>query len=338
MVQIAPRRWLALCATMASLALPVHAQDMELRLAHVFPEITTVGAAAKEFADLVGQRTDGRITVSVFPAGQLGGDEAIGRELGRGSIDLAFVNPNSLVGLDPLFDFHILPYIATDYDAVDAIFYNPDGIIQQTLSATLERHGMKAIGYFENDFRGISNDRHTVASVADLQGLKLRVVPSQTLTLFFEKAGANVITLPFPELFTALQQGTVDGQENGAILTWQSQFFETQDYFTVSNHSYVMSTITASEDLWDSLAEEDRQIFLQTAQEVGTKQVQRNREVREQALKELMEKGVEVTELTPEQFAEFRALGEQVWEELTPVYGQERMDQLRELIANAKPE
>src|SRR5690606_29876001 len=103
------------------------------------------------------------------------------------------------------------------------------------------------LGYFENDFRTISNSKHPIKDIKDLQGLKLRVVPSQSLRLFFQKAGAQVVTLPFPEIFTALQQGTVDGQENGVILTHQARFFETQKYVTVTNHAYVMSTIAGSD-------------------------------------------------------------------------------------------
>lgn len=308
------------------------AGEMRLRLAHVFPQNTTVGAAADEFARLINERTDGRITIAVFPAGQLGGDEAIGRDLKRGSLDLAFVNPNSLVGLDPLFDFHILPYIASDYEEADQIFYNPDGVIQRTLNSTLERNGMKALGYFENDFRTISNSEREITQLSDLEGLKLRVVPSQSLKMFFERAGVNVVIMPFPELFTALQQGTVDGQENGVILTHLAQFYETQSYVTITNHSYVMSTITASKKLMGRLSEEDRALFAKTAMEVGQRQVESNRALTETAIDTMEKAGVKVTELSDEAMVEFRELGMQIWDELAPVYGKERIAELRQEV------
>lgn len=308
------------------------ASEMRLRLAHVFPQNTTVGEAADEFARLIKERTDGRISIAVFPAGQLGGDEAIGRDLKRGSLDLAFVNPNSLVGLDPLFDFHILPYIATDYETADRIFYSPDGVIQRTLNETLERNGMKALGYFENDFRTISNSEREVTELSDLDGLKLRVVPSQSLKMFFEKADVNVVILPFPELFTALQQGTVDGQENGVILTHLAQFFETQPYVTITNHSYVMSTITASQKLMGRLSDKDRALFMETAMEVGQRQVDANRAMSETAIAKMEEAGVKITRLAPEAMSEFQELGMQVWEELAPVYGKERIGELRKEV------
>ncbi|MDO5371781.1 TRAP transporter substrate-binding protein DctP [Paracoccus sp. (in: a-proteobacteria)] len=107
----------------------------------------------------------------------------------------------------------------------------------------MERHGLKNLGYFENDFRAISNSRHPVASVADLKGLKMRVAPSQSLKWLFEKAGVQVLTLSFPEIFTALQQGAVDEQENGVILIDQARFFKAQKCVTLSNHSHMMSGI-----------------------------------------------------------------------------------------------
>src|SRR5690606_8861270 len=176
----------------------------------------------------------------------------------------------------------------------------------------------------------------SVATVADLAGLKLRVVPSQSLKLFFEKAGSQVVVLPFTEVFTALQQGTVDGQENGVILTHQARFFEAQKYVTLSNHSYVMSTITASTRALDRLSEEDQALLAEIGDEVGKWQVKRNRDNVASALEELRAAGVEILELTPAAVQGFRDLAEEVWNELTPVYGQERVDALRALIASSE--
>ncbi len=321
----------ALAIAMA-LPLTAAAQDAKLRLAHVFPEHSSVGEAANMFAELARERSDGRIEVSVFPAGQLGGDEAIGRELSRGTIQLALINPNSMVGIDPLFDFHILPFIAQDYEQADRIFYGEPNVLHRTLNETLNKHGIVNLGYFENDFRAISNSRHAVNSVGDLDGLKLRVVPSQSLKMLFEKAGAQVITLPFPEIFTALQQGTVDGQENGVILVDQARFFEAQKHVTLSNHSYVMSSIAASQRALDKLSDDDRALLAQIGDEVGKWQVQKNRANVASALDNIKNSGLEVVELSPEAVAEFRAVADQVWTELTPVYGEDRVAELRALI------
>ncbi|NMG29800.1 TRAP transporter substrate-binding protein [Aromatoleum evansii] len=320
-------------AALALTSLTAAAQDVSWRLAHVFPEQSSVGEAANMFAKLAAERSNGRIKIAVFPSGQLGGDEAIGRELVRGTIEMGFVNPNSMVGMDPLFDFHILPFIATSYADADRIYYGEDNILRQTLRETIERNRMKILGYFENDFRAISNSKRPVKTVDDLKGLKLRVVPSQSLKMFFEKAGSQVVIMPFPELFTALQQGTVDGQENGVILIKQARFYEAQKHVTLLNHSYVMSTITASQRALGKLSPADQELLQSIGKEVGEWQVKRNRANSKVALDELRKAGIEIHEPTAQEIAQFRALGEKVWAEMTPVYGEKRIAELRKLVA-----
>ena len=309
------------------------AQQVNWRLAHVFPEHSSVGEAANMFAKLAAERSSGRIKIAVYPAGQLGGDEAIGRELMRGTLDMALVIPNSMVGIDPMFDFHILPFIASSYADVDRIYYGgPDNVLRKTLRETIERHRMQILGFFENDFRAISNSKKPVKTVDDLKGLKLRVVPSQSLRKFFEQAGSQVVIMPFPELFTALQQGTVDGQENGVILMHQARFYEAQKHLSLINHSYVMSTITASQRSLQRLSAQDQELMKSIGKEVGEWQVKRNRANAQVALAELKKAGIEIHEPTPQEMAGFRALGERIWNEMTPIYGKERITELRKLI------
>lgn len=317
---------------MMMMSFSASAQKVNWRLAHVFPERSAVGEAANMFAKLAAERSNGRIKITVYPSGQLGGDEAIGRELVRGTLDMAFVNPNSMVGIDPLFDFHILPFIATNYEDIDRIYYGGDNIIKTTLRETIERHRMKILGYFENDIRAISNSKKPVKTVDDLKGLKLRVVPSQSLRMFFEKAGSQVVIMPFPELFTALQQGTVDGQENGAILIHQARFYEAQKYVTLLNHSYVMSTITASQRALQRLSPQDQALLEEIGKEVGEWQVKRNRSDATVALQELKKAGLEIHQPTEDELKGFRELGEKVWTELASVYGEKRIAELKKLV------
>ena len=113
------------------------ATKLKMRLGHFFAINSPIDEASKEFARLVGERFKGEITISVFPNNQLGGDEALGRELSRGSLELAFLNPGSLADLYPLLGIHYLPYVATNFKEVDTLFYNPDGILQKTWRSTL---------------------------------------------------------------------------------------------------------------------------------------------------------------------------------------------------------
>jgi tripartite ATP-independent transporter DctP family solute receptor len=310
--------------------------EMKIRLGHVFAINSPVDEASNEFAKLVSDRTKGEIVISVFPNSQLGGDEALARELSRGSLELAFLNPGSLAGLDPLLDIHYLPYIATNFKEADAIFYNPNGILQKTLRATLAKHKMQTLGFFELEFRAVTNSKHAVENVADLKGLKLRVPGSAGIKGFFEAAGAQAVAMPFPELFTALQQGTVDGQDNGASITYNSRLFEAQKFMTTTNHVYAMGAITAGERWWTKLSDEQKKIVQDAAVEVAAKQVQKNRAQNAQFLKNIAAGGVKVTVPSPAAFAEFERIGQTVWDKLAPTYGAERIAALREEIRKAR--
>ena len=312
------------------------AAEQKMRLGHVFAINSPVDEASKEFARLVSERTQGEVQVTVFPNSQLGGDEALARDASRGSLDLAFLNPGSLAGLDPLLDIHYLPYIATNFKEADAIFYNPNGILQKTLRATLAKHKMQTLGFFELEFRAVTNSKKPVQTVDDLKGLKLRVPGSAGIKGFFEASGSQAVTMPFPELFTGLQQGTVDGQDNGASITFNSRLFEAQKFMTTTNHVYAMGAVTVSDRSWAKLSAAQQKVLQDTAAEVTAKQIQKNRELNADYLKKIAAGGVRVTVPTAAAFADFHRTGQAVWEKLAPVYGAERVQALREEIRKVR--
>lgn len=304
-------------------------KTINMRLGHVFAIDSPVDQASQEFAQLIKERTNGAISITIFPNSQIGGDESLARDLGRGSVDLAFVNPGSLSGLDPLLDFHYLPYIVSDFDEADKIFYNPEGILQKTLSQAMQKHRMEPLGFFELEFRAVTNSRHPVKSAEDLKGLKLRVPGSAGIREFFIEAGAQAVAMPFPELFTALQQGTVDGQDNGASITYNSRLFEAQKYMTPTNHVYAMGAITASQRVWNRLSDEHKQIFREAAQQAARNEIQKNRKLNAEYLQNIAKGGVQVETLAPEAIAGLRQVADRVWTKLEPTYGKERIDTLR---------
>ncbi len=312
------------------------ADPMKLRLAHYAAANSPVDQAAQEFAKLVQERTQGRISITLFPSSQLGGVEANARDLARGSLDLSLLTPGSLAGLDPLLDIHYLPFIATNYKQADAIFYNPNGVIQKTVVETLAKHKIQTLGFYELEFRAVTNSQRPVERPADLKGMKVRVPSSAAIKGFFEAAGAQAVVMPFPELFTALQQKTVDGQDNGAALTYESRLFETQKFMTTLQHVYAFGTFNASSQLWAKLSEADRNVLATAAVEAGQRQVQRNRQINDEFLKKLEQAGIKVTRPSEAAFAEFARVGDTVWEKLTPVYGADRIKALREEVRKSR--
>ncbi len=303
-------------------------ESRELRLAHVFGIESTQNDAAEAFAAEIDERSDGRLTAAVYPASQLGGDEVLGQDLGRGTLDMAFINPGSLAGMDPMMDFHYLPYIVEDYEQADEVFFG-DGIIPTTIEETLAKHDMTSLATFELEFRGVTNSRHAVESLDDLSGLKLRVPGSQAIRGFFDAAGVQTVVMPMPELITGLQQGTVDGQDNGVLITRDAGLQQSQEYLTPTRHVYAIGTVAMSTQVFDGLCAEDQELVSEVAESVTAEQVEANRARVDEYMSEIQEEGVEVTELTDRQLAEFRDFGLALWDDYADTYGQERIDALR---------
>ena len=325
---------LAIAAAIMAASSSAFAQT-KARLGHVFAQGSPADVASHKFADLVKERTHGEVQITVFPNNQLGSDEALGRDLSRGSLEFAFLNPGSLAGLDPLLDIHYLPYIASTYDQVDKIFFNPEGILQKTLNETLAKQNMLPLAYFELEFRAVTNSKRPISSPADMKGLKIRVPGSASIRSFFEAADTQAVTMPFSNLFVALQQGTVDGQDNGATITYNSRLFEAQKYMTLTNHVYAMGTVTASQRFWHCLSDEQREIVTQAAKEAAAEEIKNSRAMNGEYLDKIAAAGVKVTHLKPEEMAEFVKVGQVGWEKLASTYGADRIKALKEEIAAA---
>ncbi len=330
--------YIALITASIALAMPGLALAEKARLGHVFPAGDAADAASSRFAELINERTKGEIEISVFPNGQIGGDEALGRDLSRGAVEFAFLNVGSLTGLDPLLDIHYLPYIVTNDDEADKIFYNPEGVLQRTLNERLDSHRIVPLGYFELGFRAVTNSKRPVNTVKDLQGLKIRVPGSAAIRSFFEVTGAQVVTMPFTNLFVALQQGTVDGQDNGASLTYNARLFEAQRYMTLTNHTYAMGAIAVSQRFWNRLSPENQTIVTDTAREIAAEQITASRAASSDFVARIEAAGVEVIRPSDEALAAFAEMGQKGWDQLTPVYGEERITALRAEIAALKDE
>lgn len=307
----------------------------EYRLGMVAAVNSVQHKAAEYFADLVKEKTNGQINIKVFPAGQIGGDETLGQDLSRVNLEFAFLNQGSLAGMDPLLDFHYLPYIAKNFKQVDALYYG-DGIIPKTMRETLAKYNIRALAFYELEFRGLSNSKHPVKSVDDIKDLKLRVPGSKAIMGFFKELGCQAISMPMPELYTALQQKTVDGQDNGVIITYDNKLHEPNKYYTRTNHVYASGTIAISETTWKKLTPENQKIIEEAAKAAQDWEINEERKLTEDYINKMKEEGVEIIELTPEQLDEFQSISVSVWDKMSSVYGAERIQKLREEISEVK--
>lgn len=313
---------------------PTAAAAADFRLGHIYTNESPVGQAAVRFADLVRERTKGEVNIKVFAAGQLGGDEQMGRDISRGLLDFSFINHGSTNNLDKRIDMLALPFVATNHQQVDQLYYG-NGVIPQTTFEVFEKLNMQFLGWFESEFRAVANSKHPVKTLADLRGLKVRVPPARGIKTFFDDAGTQTVIMPFTELFTGLQQRTVDGQENGPILTLTSKLYETTKYVTLTNHVFSHGSIIASKSSFAKLTPEQHGILKRTGQEVGREQIAKQRAAYNDSIAKLRAAGVEVIELSPETRKEMQRLGMAVWDKMTDVYGADRIARLRKEVAAA---
>ena len=289
--------------------------------------------SARMFADKVKEYTNGSIIINVFPGGQLGSDEAAAEDMARGNIEFGQLMPSSLAGLDPMMDCLFLPLIANNYEEADKLFYNSEGIIQKTLVETIAKYDITVLGWFENEFRGLSNSVREVRTANDVKGLKIRVPGSAAVKTYFEELGAQPVVMPMTELYTGLQQGTVDGQDNGPLITHDNNLEESNKYYTYLKHVYLAGTFSVSNKLWSTLTPEQQDGVKKAAEEAQAWQIPASRALVDTYLQEMAASGVTITELTPEDVETFSAAADRTWEKMRSVYGDEFIDGLKAEIA-----
>ncbi|HEX8375078.1 MAG TPA: DctP family TRAP transporter solute-binding subunit, partial [Geminicoccaceae bacterium] len=190
---------------------------------------------AQKFADLLKEKSGGQMTVRLFPGGTLGGDVQTLSALQGGTVEMTVLNAGLLVGVDKDFGLVDLPFLFDTPQQADAVM---DGPVGTTLAAKLPEKGLVGLGYWELGFRNLTNNRRPVTKVDDIAGLKIRVVQSPLFIELFNTLGANAVPMPYPELYSAMETGTVDGQETPFSNILSAKFYEVQKHLTITKHVY----------------------------------------------------------------------------------------------------
>jgi tripartite ATP-independent transporter DctP family solute receptor len=261
------------------------------------------GQGAKKFGELVEAKSGGKIKVRLFPSGQLGGDLQTVSAIQGGTIDLTVLNAGLLVGQVKEFGLFDLPFLFESGKEADAVVDGPFG---RKLSETLPAKNLVPLGFWELGFRNLTNSRRPVTKLEEIQGLKVRVVQSPLYIDLFNTLGANAVPLPFPELYTALEQKTVDGQENPVTLINTSKFYEVQKHLTLTRHTYNPQIVVFSKRVWDRLDAEEKKLIEDAAQEAKVFQRAFSREQETKALNAVKAAGMQVVELSAAEIGRIR--------------------------------
>lgn len=284
---------------------------------------------SQPFIDAVKERTNGTVIISAEFAGVHGGERQMTESVMRGDLDMEMTSDVGLAALFPDLGFTQLPFLFKDYDDVDARYLN--GWMAEVIEERLAERGIIVLGWGENDYRALTNSKHPISKPEDMVGLKIRVPEIPMYIKWFEGMGTLPTPMAVTELPTALQQKTIDGQDNGAILTWSYGYYQFQPYMTKLQHIYSGTTLIISEKTWNKLTEEQQTILKEEGEKYCAAQVERNRADVADFYKNMEEKGVEIIDLSPELLAKAREVGQQIIDDPAndDLYGKDVMDRIR---------
>ncbi len=273
-------------------------EKIVLRFGHTTSTETPTHKGAQYFADKVKEKTNGRVEVQIFPGGQLGGEKAQLEGLMAGTHDFHLGTQAPLSNWLPQFMALDLPYLISSEQQADKIL---NGEVGKYLLNLLPSKGLYGLGWGENGFRDFTNSKRPLFTPDDLKGLKIRVMENKLMIDTFKLWGCDPTPIPFPEVYTALQQKTVDGQENPAILIEKSRFYEVQKYLSITHHFYSPLILYASKVTMDKLPEDIKKAIFEAGAEACEYQKKVLREDNAKAVAVMEKAGIQVNRLTPEQ-------------------------------------
>ena len=297
---------------------------------------TAWGKGGVKFAELVKEYTDGKVNVKVYPNAQLvGGDQIRQAEMvSSGAIDFMLNSTINIAPIIPECNVFSLPFMFPDHEAVDAATKSAGG---DMVFQALEKHNMVGIGWGENGFRELTNNVRPVAHPDDLKGLKIRVVTPIYVDIM-RALGANAVAMNWGEVFTALQQGVIDGQENpivGVIIP--NKIYEVQKYLTNWHYSYDALILAVNKQVWDGFDPEIQEQIKKAAEDSMHWQIHDvSRVGLKDGLEFLKSKGMIITDLTPEQLDAFRERTKPVYDKWVPNIGQDLVKVFEEAVAGSR--
>ncbi len=293
--------FLAIALLVSVFAITSFAKPIVIKFSHVVAVDTPKGKAANYFAKIVKERTNGRVIVKVYPNAMLYNDRAAIEALQMNAIQMACPTSAKFTGWLPELQLFDLPFLFKNAEHLHKVM---DGPVGQKILKLFKRKGMLGLAFWDNGFKVLSNNKHPIVLPKDAKGLKFRVMSSQVLQEQFKAVGASPQVLPFSEVYSALEQGVVDGCENPWSNLYTKKFYEVAPYTTESYHGYLGYVLVTNQIFWNKLPKDLKKIILGCVKDATAY----NREIdakltEEQRAKVLKDPKVKVVTLTKEQRA-----------------------------------
>lgn len=300
-------------------------EKVHITVGHAGSEATLMHRAWEVFKKEVETNSGGKMTVEIYANGQLGGDQQLQEAVQNGDLVATACNTAALTGFEPKLGVFATPFLFADNEAAYKLL---DGEFGDKMLRLMEENGFKGLGFYESvHFRVLSANK-PVHTPEDLRGVKIRVMQNPIHIAIWEALGAGPTSIPFSELYTALQQKTVDAQENPLELIVAQRFYEVQQAVTLTNHLFSVGMATMNLDFYNSLFAEQQKIVDDAIKEAVAFQREAGAAEYKDYLKTLQDAGIEVVTLTPAELELFREKAKAAYPVIAKEVGQELLDEL----------
>ncbi len=312
------KRTLLVIALIAALVVP--AFSIDIKLAHVVNEQDSFHLAATKFKELAEKYTNGEVKVTIYPNAVLGDERTLLERMKMGIVDAAIITNGPFINFVPKFGAIDLPFLFRDPEHAYAVL---DGPIGNELFAEAEKQGWKGLAWAERGFRNLTNSKHPVNSPADMKGLKIRLMQNPIYVDSFKALGANAVPMAWTEALTALQQGTIDGQENPLNVIVSFKLYDSQKFMTITRHAYAPAPLIMSMVTWKKLSSSQQAAVMKAAKEAAQFEREFNNANEAQWMKDLAAKGMKIA--TPD-LKPFLAAVQTVYKQYAAQFGQDFID------------
>ena len=283
-----------------------NAQDIKersIKFATQNPKGHPLVMGMEKFAEIVTAKSGGKIKVSLFPGGVLGGDAPNVSALQGGTLEMVVMNSGILASQVKEFAIYDFPFLFANAKEADAVVDGPFG---KKMHDKLQDKGIVGLAYWELGFRNMTNSKRPINKVEDLAGLKIRVIPNPINLDWVKALDANPTPMAFPEVYAALESKALDGQENPLNVILANKFAEVQKHLVLTNHVYNPQTAMISKKFWDTLTNDEKKLLTDAAIDAGNYQRQTARAAAGETLDALKKSGMQVTELPPAEMLKLR--------------------------------
>jgi len=309
------------------------AQDKTIKFATQNPKGHPIVMGMEKFAEIVAAKSGGKIKVNLFPGGTLGSDQANVSAIQGGTLEMASMNSGIFASQVKEFAAYDFPFMFTNTKEADAVMDGPFG---KKLHDKLQDKGLVGLAYYELGFRNITNSKRPITKVEDLEGLKLRVIPNPINVEWVKAVGANPTPLPFPEVYAALEQKAIDGQENPLTVINANKLYEVQKHVVLSNHQYNPQSVIVNKKFWDGLDAGQKKIIADAAVESAKYQREQARGQVASALDNMKKNGMQVTELSAAEVGKLRDKMRPVIAKFGVSVGQDTVKELQAELEKAR--